>query len=58
MMAFMVGIVIIGGIKRIGGVTSKMVPFMCGFYCLACLAIILGNFSAVPQSLPIFLPKQ
>ena len=30
-MAFMVGIVIIGGIKRIGSVTSKMVPFMCVF---------------------------
>ena len=47
-MAFMVGIVIIGGIKRIGSVTSKMVPFMCGFYCIACLFIIFGNIGDVP----------
>ena len=47
-LAFFIGIVIIGGIKRIGEVTSKMVPLMCMFYCGGCLAIIFGNISMVP----------
>ena len=47
-MAFLVGVVIIGGIKRIGEVTSKVVPFMCGFYCLVCFIIILMNAGEVP----------
>lgn len=51
LLSFFVGIVIIGGIKRIGEVTSKLVPFMCVFYCLSCLAIIFGNLSQVPQIL-------
>ena len=48
-MAALVAIVIIGGIKRIGEVTSKLVPTMCLFYCVCCLIIILRNFSAVPD---------
>lgn len=48
-LAFLVGIVIIGGIKRIGEVTSKLVPFMCAFYCVSCLTIILGHISQVPS---------
>ena len=47
-MAALVGVVIIGGIKRIGEVTSKIVPLMCVFYCTCCLIIILTNASAVP----------
>ncbi len=47
-LAASVGLVIIGGISRIGDVTSKMVPAMCGFYVLCCLAIIFGNLSEVP----------
>ena len=47
-LAFFIGIVIIGGIKRIGEVTSKMVPVMCFFYCGGCLTIIFGNLSMVP----------
>ena len=47
-LATLVGIVIVGGIKRIGEVTSKLVPFMCLFYCLSCLMIIFSNFSSIP----------
>ncbi|MFP6621337.1 MAG: alanine/glycine:cation symporter family protein, partial [Pirellulaceae bacterium] len=47
-MAALVGIVIIGGIKRIGEVTSKIVPLMCVFYCICCLIIILSKASEVP----------
>ena len=42
-MAGVVAIVIIGGIKRIGSVTEKIVPFMCGIYVLAALVIIFAN---------------
>ena len=34
MMAILVGLVIIGGIKRIGSVTEKIIPIMCGIYVL------------------------
>jgi AGCS family alanine or glycine:cation symporter len=42
-MAVLVGIVIIGGIKSIGKVTEKIVPFMAGIYILAALIIITLN---------------
>jgi alanine or glycine:cation symporter, AGCS family len=47
-MAALAGVVIIGGIRRIGEVTSKLVPAMCAFYCLTCMVIIFANFSQVP----------
>ena len=46
-LAILVGLVIIGGIRRIGTVTSKLVPGMCIFYCLVCLIIILSNYTKV-----------
>ncbi|QDV49236.1 alanine/glycine:cation symporter family protein [Gimesia fumaroli] len=49
-MAFFVGIVIIGGIRSIARTTEKVVPFMCGVYVLACLAIIIINIGKVPAS--------
>ncbi|MEO0514425.1 MAG: alanine/glycine:cation symporter family protein [Planctomycetota bacterium] len=47
-MAVLVGAVIIGGIRRIGEVTSKLVPAMCVFYVSVCGVIVLANFSEVP----------
>tara|TARA_B100000963_G_scaffold133324_1_gene116067 strand:- start:3331 stop:4935 length:1605 start_codon:yes stop_codon:yes gene_type:complete len=49
MMAF-VGIIIIGGIKRIATVTEKIVPFMALIYVFACLYIIVSNFSFVDDA--------
>ena len=46
-LAVLVGIVIIGGIKRIASITEKVVPFMAGIYVLACLVIIFANFSSI-----------
>jgi len=43
LMAFLVGVVIIGGIRRIGAVAGYIVPFMCGIYVLAGLFILLVN---------------
>ena len=44
-LALLVGVVIIGGIKRIAKITEKVVPFMAGIYVLAALIIILMNFT-------------
>jgi AGCS family alanine or glycine:cation symporter len=43
-----VGLVIIGGIKRIGDVASRIVPFMCALYVIAGLVVIVLNISEVP----------
>jgi alanine or glycine:cation symporter, AGCS family len=44
-----VGAVIIGGIKRIGEVAGRVVPFMCILYVLAGLTVIAMNISEVPS---------
>lgn len=46
-LAVLVGIVIIGGIKRIASITEKIVPFMAGIYVLASLIIIFANISYI-----------
>ena len=46
-MAFIVGIVIIGGIKSIAKVTEKVVPFMAAIYVGSALVIIFLNIDAV-----------
>ncbi len=46
----MVALVIIGGIKRIGAATSKLVPAMVAIYCLASLFIIVTNIDKIPAS--------
>lgn len=45
------GLVLIGGIKSIGGVTSYLVPFMALFYILGSLAILVLRFEAIPEAL-------
>lgn len=49
-MMVLVGVIIIGGIKRIASVTEKVVPFMALMYILACLYIIITNFSFVDDA--------
>lgn len=49
--ATLVGLVIMGGIKGIARVTSKIVPFMAVTYVTAGLAIILMNFSQIPAAI-------
>ncbi|WP_233900096.1 alanine/glycine:cation symporter family protein [Tenacibaculum piscium] len=46
-MSILVGVVIIGGIKRIGNITEKIVPFMVGIYVLAAVVILVANFSQI-----------
>ncbi len=54
-LAFLVGIVIIGGIKRIASITEKIVPFMAVIYVLACLVIIFANFSNIGAALSLII---
>ena len=46
----LVSIVIIGGIKRIGTVAEKIVPFMCGIYLLIALYVLFYHFKQIPQA--------
>ncbi len=47
-MAVAIGAVIIGGIRSIGAVASRIVPFMCVAYVLAAIYILVTNAAAVP----------
>ena len=49
-LAAAVGVVIIGGIKRIARVTDKLVPFMAVFYVLCCLIVLGANLGAIPEA--------
>lgn len=49
-LAVIVGIVIIGGIKRIASVTEKIVPFMAVIYVGACLFIIISQYQYVGKA--------
>lgn len=54
-MAAIVGVVIIGGIKRIGSVTEKVVPIMAAIYVGAALIIIGMNITAVPAAFGLII---
>lgn len=54
-MAILVGIVIIGGIKRIANVTEKIVPFMALIYVIAALIIIFANFSLIDDAIGMII---
>ncbi|MEM7555707.1 MAG: alanine/glycine:cation symporter family protein [Cyanobacteria bacterium P01_A01_bin.84] len=49
-LVFLVGLVIIGGIRRIGQVAGTIVPVMCILYVVASLWIILTNATAIPAA--------
>ena len=56
-LALLVGIIIIGGIKRIASVTEKIVPFMAVLYLLACLYIIIINFSLIDDAFSLIFSQ-
>ena len=55
--AILVGIIIIGGIKRIAQVTEKVVPFMAIMYLLACIYIIGSNFSLIDDAIGLIIEE-
>lgn len=56
-LAVLVGVVIIGGIKRIATVTEKVVPFMAVIYVGAALVIILMNASMIPSAFSLIVTE-
>ncbi|MBA2882171.1 AGCS family alanine or glycine:cation symporter [Desulfosalsimonas propionicica] len=46
----LVFLVIVGGIKRIGQVASRLVPIMATFYVIGSLVVIFANISEVPAA--------
>jgi len=50
-MASLVALVILGGIRRIGRVTSKLVPFMAAIYIGTAMVVLALNFAEVPSTL-------
>jgi len=51
----LVGLVIIGGIKRIGNVAGKLVPIMCVLYVLAALAVVVMHVGEIPEMLAMIV---
>ena len=54
-MATMVAVVIIGGIKSIASAASRIVPFMAGVYLLIGFVVIAINLSSLPDALMIIV---
>ena len=54
-MAILVALIIIGGIKSIARVTDKVVPFMVGIYVLGALIVLGGNFTEIPAAFGLII---
>ncbi len=54
---FFVSMVILGGIKRIAGITDKFVPFMALFYILGGLLVIIINYERIPAALALIFSE-
>ena len=46
-LALLIGVILIGGIKRIGSVTEKLIPFMSLLYIIFTLVVIFGNIGSI-----------
>ena len=57
LIAFVVGLVIIGGVKRIADTTSKIVPVMAFIYISASLYILAVNFEHIPYALKLIFTE-
>ena len=53
--AILTALVIIGGIKRIGRVTSYLVPFMAVTYVLGCLIVLAYHYEKLPSLIMLIL---
>ena len=51
LLSVLVGLVIVGGIKRIGEVAATLVPLMCGVYLFCGMAILLLHAGQIPAAL-------
>ena len=56
-LSILVGLVILGGIKKIAKVASIIVPFMCGIYLLACTYILIISYSKIPSAISLIISQ-
>lgn len=54
-MSIIVGMVILGGVKRIAKVASAIVPFMAMAYISVAFVVLIMNFSAIPNAIATIL---
>jgi AGCS family alanine or glycine:cation symporter len=54
-LAVVSGLVIIGGIKRIGAVTGRLVPFMCLLYLIGAFVVLMTNVGEIPAALKLIV---
>ncbi len=54
-LAILVGMVIIGGIKRIGAVAGRLVPAMCAMYLVAAVYVLIVKIDVVPAMLVLIV---
>lgn len=47
-LALIIALILIGGVKRIGSVTEKLVPFMAVLYIVLALGVVLINYQNIP----------
>lgn len=55
--AILIGLVIVGGIKSIAKVTTILVPTMCIMYIVSGLIVILANIANIPSALLLILKE-
>lgn len=54
-MAVLTGVVVVGGITRIGSVTAKLVPAMAAIYIVACLVVLATHADRLPDAFAAIL---
>ena len=47
-LAVLIGLILLGGIKRIGQVAEKLVPFMAGIYIILAIGVVILNYRNIP----------
>ena len=57
LMAIIVGLIIIGGIKRIASVTERVVPFMALLYIFACVYILFININFLDDAIGLIISE-
>ena len=47
-LAVLIGMILLGGIKRIGQVAEKLVPFMAVIYIILAIGVVILNYRNIP----------
>ena len=55
--AILIGLVTVGGIKSIAKITSILVPTMCAMYIISGIIVILANITNIPSALLLILKE-